>query len=152
MYLTGRRFLSNYFNKGDSVIAAQISELFPEHTGKQGRWGEDSLVKEVRIEAGYWRKANSIHKWFVDNVQGGKDECVPHHVSRDQLKELRAVCQRVLAFRHLAVECLPVAEGFFFGNTDYDEHYFQDLEITVKIIDECLALPDQWEFEYCSSW
>lgn len=21
------------------------------------------------IEVGYWRKANHIHKWFVDNVQ-----------------------------------------------------------------------------------
>lgn len=45
---------------------------------------------------GYWRKANAIHKWFVDNVQEGVDDCKPYYVSREQLKELRTLCHRVL--------------------------------------------------------
>ena len=33
---------------------------------------------------GYWRKANQIHKWFVDNVQGGIDDCRPYPVSQSR--------------------------------------------------------------------
>lgn len=152
MYLNGKRYLSKYFNAGDEAVAEAIAERFPELKGRAGRFGDTSCVKEIQIEAGYWRKANAIHKWFVDNVQGGEDECKPHYVSREQLKELKELCERVIAFRHLAVELLPTASGFFFGGTDYDEYYFQDLEQTVKIIDDCLALPESWDFEYRSSW
>ena len=152
MYLTGKRYISKHFNEGDTERAEAIQKLFPELKDRKGRWGDASPVKEVKIEAGYWRKANAIHKWFVDNVQGGTDDCGSYYVSREQLEELKKLCEKVLAFRHLAVECLPAQSGFFFGGTDYDEWYFADLENTVKIIDDCLALPESWEFEYQSSW
>ena len=152
MYLTGKRYLSKYFNKGDEAVAEAIAEKFPELKGRAGRFGDASCVKEIQIEAGYWRKANAIHDWFVKNVQGGEDECRPHYVSREQLEELKALCQEVLANRKRAAELLPTAQGFFFGNTDYDEWYFQDIETTIQIIDDCLALPASWEFEYRSSW
>ena len=152
MYLHGKRYMSKYFNEGDPEKQAAIQELFPELTSRTGHWGDDSPVKEVKIEAGYWRKANAIHKWFVDNCQDGNDDCGNYYVGREQLQELRALCEKVLAFRHLAVECLPAQSGFFFGTTDYDEWYFKDLEQTVKIIEDCLELPNSWEFEYQSSW
>ena len=152
MYLSGKRYISKYFNEGDEDLATAIAEKLPELKGRSGRIGDASPVKEVSIEAGYWRKANAIHKWFVDNVQGGEDECRPHYVSREQLVELKELCEQVLADRSKAAELLPSASGFFFGSTDYDEYYFQDLESTVKIINDCLELPQSWEFEYRSSW
>lgn len=152
MYLTGKRYISKHFNEGDEARAEAIQKLFPELAGRQGRWGDASPVKEVSIEAGYWRKANAIHQWFVKNVQGGEDKCEPHYVSREQLEELKKLCEKVLAFRHLAVECLPTTSGFLFGSTDYDDWYFRALEDTVKIIDDALSLPNSWEFEYRSSW
>ena len=152
MYLTGKRYISNTFNEGDGDKAAAIQQLFPELAGKKGRWGDDSPVKEVQIEAGYWRKANAIHGWFVQNVQGGEDKCEPHYVSRESLIELRDLCQRVIDFKHMANELLPVQQGFFFGSDKYDEYYYQDLEQTIAIINDCLELPDSWEFEYRSSW
>ena len=152
MYLTGKRYISKHFNEGDEERAAAVQTLFPELNHKKGRWGDDSCVKEVQIEAGYWRKANAIHGWFVQNVQGGEDQCRPHYVSREQLIELKELCERVLSFKHLAVELLPVTSGFFFGSDQYDEYYFQDLEQTVQIINDCLELPQSWEFEYRSSW
>ena len=44
----------------------------------------------------YWRKANAIHKWFVDNVQDGKDDCGIYEVEFEQLKRLRDTCKKVL--------------------------------------------------------
>lgn len=151
MYLSGKRYISKYFNEEDGRRADDIAEQFPELQGWKNRHGE-SPVKEVRIEAAYWRKANQIHKWFVDNVQGGEDKCEPHYVSRDQLKELRDLCQQVLDFQHLATEKLPPQTGFFFGSDTVDEYYWQDLEQTVKMLDSALELPEAWDFEYCSSW
>jgi hypothetical protein len=144
MYLKGKRYISSYFNEGDSEKAAKIAELFPEVSGLE--------IKEVMVEAGYWRKANAIHKWFVDNVQEGEDDCGNYYVGREQLAELRELCQKVLADRSLAAEMLPPQSGFFFGGTDIDDWYFRDLEQTVKIIDNALTMPESWDFEYTSSW
>lgn len=152
MYLNAKRYLSRYRNPNDRAVADAVVKLFPELQPIADRLGEDMPVKEISVEAGYWRKANAIHDWFVKNVQDGEDECRPHYVSREQLESLRDVCKRVLSFRHLAVELLPTTKGFFFGSTEYDDYYYQDLEQTVAIIDHALSLPVEWDFEYISSW
>ena len=36
---------------------------------------EFDRLSYIDEEVGYWRKANAIHKWFVDNVQDGNDDC-----------------------------------------------------------------------------
>lgn len=152
MYLTGRRYLSKHFNPGDEAVKNSIKDQFPELANMRGRWDDDSPVKEVSIDVGYWRKANAIHDWFVRECQGGVDECQQTYVGREKLLQLKAVCEAVLTNRRDAPKLLPTASGFFFGSTDYDDWYFSDLEDTVKIIDDALSLPDHWEFEYRSSW
>ena len=145
MYLTAKRYVSDY-NDTDKVLSTELMRHFPELT-------ESQTIQEVSVRVGYWRKANAIHRWFVTNVQEGVDDCGSYPVSRDTLTELRDVCMRVRDWPGgLAAEQLPTASGFFFGNTDYDEWYFQDVANTAKIIDECLLLPRSWEFEYSSSW
>lgn len=145
MYLTAKRYVSDY-NDTDKVLSTELMRHFPE-------LAESQTIQEVSVRVGYWRKANAIHKWFVNNVQEGVDNCGSYLVSRESLTELRDICMRVRDWPGgLAAEQLPTASGFFFGNTDYDEWYFRDIENTAKIIDECLLLPRSWEFEYSSSW
>ena len=97
--------------------------------------------------------ANAIHQWFVQNVQGGEDECKPHYVSRAQLKTLRDICQKVLDDPSLAEEYLSPADGFFFGSTEMDEYYFKDLRSTISQIDFALmAAPEDSSFIYEASW
>ena len=55
----------------------------------------------VSYVVAYWRKANHIHKWFVDNVQDGIDECQRSYVSREQLSELLALCREVVSKANL---------------------------------------------------
>ena len=143
MYLTAERYLWSH-DENDMQIGENIGQLVGLPT--------DSKVKTITVEAGYWRKSNQIHNWFVQNVQSGKDECQETYVSREQLKELREVCQKVLNNNELAEQLLPTASGFFFGATEYDQRYFNDLEETIKIIDNALKMPDQWDFNYRSSW
>jgi hypothetical protein len=145
MYLTAKRYVSEY-NDADKEISTELMRHFPELT-------ESQTVQEISVRVGYWRKANAIHKWFVDHVQEGKDDCGNYYVSRDQLTALRDVCERVRDWPgKLAAEQLPTTSGFFFGGTDYDEYYMQDVNNTIEIIDSCLKLPGSWGFEYHSSW
>lgn len=151
MYLNARRYLWSV-DKADQKIAEEVALLLPEIKGITPQFSANSPVKEVVIEAGYWRKANAIHRWFVENVQGGTDDCNPYPVSREQLEELRELCRTVLANRDKAADLLPTTSGFFFGGTEYTDYYFEDLEITIRQVDEVLKLPIGWEIEYRSSW
>ena len=106
------------------------------------------------FRSAYWRKANAIHKWFVDNCQDGRDECQETWVSREQMQQLIDLCKEVLADRNKADQLLPTAQGFFFGGTTYDEWYERDLEYTVERFEKILADPAfaKSDFYYQSSW
>lgn len=69
-------------------------------------WDENRRFPHDRIseQVGYWRKANAVHKWFVDNVQGGEDDCAYHReVTADDLETLRDLCKTILLKSVLAV-------------------------------------------------
>lgn len=106
----------------------------------------------VEVTAVYWRKSNQIHDWFVRNVQDGKDDCGEYYVSRDCLRELLAACNEALVNRNRADEILPTSSGFFFGSTEYDEWYWEDIERTAREIKRVLAFPEDVSFNYHSSW
>ncbi len=111
-------------------------------------------VKSFKIWACDWRKANQIHAWFVDNVQNGEDDCGEYSVDTGQLSDLVDLCKKVLANRELAEDLLPTQAGFFFGGTEIDEYYFQDLEDTIKKLEPFVTDPawSSWDFTYQSSW
>lgn len=83
-----------------------------------------------------------------------KDDCEEYWVSRDNLRLLIDTCEKVLANNSLASELLPPQEGFFFGTTDIDEYYLEDLKYTVDTLTKLLESldPKQWDFFYQSSW
>lgn len=108
-------------------------------------------VTYVIEEVGYWRKANQIHQWFVENVQNGVDNCSEYCVSKGQLEDLLEICIKILNDNSLAEELLPTASGFFFGGTEYDEWYFKDIENTIEVLKEALS-SDSGDFYYSSSW
>ena len=111
-------------------------------------------VSSVTFEVMYWRKANQIHSWFVNNVQDGTDDCGTYEVELDKLQELVDVCDQVLNDHSLAESLLPTSSGFFFGDTAYDEWYFKDLRETRDRIREVLDDPafSNLTFEYTASW
>jgi len=51
---------------------------------------------QLKTECAYWRKANAIHKWFIDNCGGGDEDKREMEVSLEQLKELVEVCKKVI--------------------------------------------------------
>jgi hypothetical protein len=106
----------------------------------------------VEVTCAYWRKANQIHNWFVSNVQGGNDNCGEYYVSQDKLNELLDLVNKALDNKD--PNLLPPREGFFFGGTDIDEWYWQDLKNTKAKLERIFALPQlsDLSFYYSSSW
>jgi len=106
----------------------------------------------VEMKVGQWRKSNQIHQYFVNNCQDGRDDCREYYVDRENLVGLLDLCKQVLANKSKAEELLPTQDGFFFGDTEYDQWYYSDLTDTVEILENCLKMDDDWEFYYDSSW
>jgi hypothetical protein len=154
MYFTASRSLSNWVDD-EKELKTKISKVTEDLF--------DWEVQEVRYQVGYWRKANAIHNWFVENVQDGEDDCKLYYVGEESIKELfDTVCQ-VLEDHSKAEELLPPQSGFFFGSTEINEDYFQDLEHTKEILEPIVQsfkeheegksnTIHRYEFYYQSSW
>lgn len=140
----------------------------------------------IKEDVGYWRKANHIHKWFVEHIQNGIDDCDYHReVTEADLVELLETCNTVLesckmvdgkiqngyrseggiripimedgkyvADSSVAAELLPTESGFFFGGTNYDEWYVDDIKDTINIITNVIETTDfsTQMIYYVSSW
>lgn len=151
-------------------------------------WDKDHKYPSgsIKEEVGYWRKANAIHDWFVENVQDGIDDCHFHNeVTKTDIENLLNKCFAVLntvklengsvkngkTFEngewHDNIEdgiviansseiekILPSCSGFFFGSTDYDNYYLEEIKETIDICEKVLSTTN-FEKEmiyYCSSW
>ncbi len=179
MYLTKRVFIgAQYETRGITGTIALKAKGEPIKVNKK-------RVSYIIEDAGYWRKANAIHQWFVTNVQDGKDDCGEYYVTEDKLRQLLELCNRVLAASKpvkgkvtngyritaggeqvpiledgetiedssVAEELLPTQGGFFFGSTEYNQYYLEDIRNTKKIIEDALKDAGEGvEFYYSASW
>ena len=114
---------------------------------------EVDSIESVSTTIGYWRKANAIHSWFVKNVQYGQDDCRIYNVCKDDIKSLLDLINNVIEKKQKPEEALPSSIGFFFGESEYNEGYFEDLNYTKRILEHALKLNEHgWRFKYQSSW
>lgn len=163
MTLEKKVYISDWSNDGafsiQVEVANQIAKLQPPSI-------------RLTIDEIYWRKANWIHEWFVDNIQGGIDDCGTYRVEIEQLEELLTIITQVLEAKeeslekgeNLALELLPPTEGFFFGSNEINEYYWLVLSETVIDLENLLKLkldldveeiPEvfiYYYYEYSSSW
>lgn len=146
MYLSKRTYVRNWeHQKPEERHEVVVTK------GGQPTKINPNKVTYIIEEAGYWRKANQIHRWFVENVQNGVDNCGEYYVGGSDLRKLLELCKQVEADNSLAESLLPSASGFFFGGTEYDEWYFNDISNTIQILEE--ALEDEiGDYYYSSSW
>ena len=147
-YLTAEKWISGYdFYPHEKEVNRKIKEAmgFTEE-----EYPESSLTVDMQV--GYWRKANAIHAWFVDNCQGGVDECQKTLLSPNDLGDLLAVCKE--AIETMNANLLQPRGGFFFGSTDIDEHYWDDIQNTIDILTKVLNDPklQGCDFYYQASW
>ncbi len=168
LFIREREFRSKHYGYGNLKLKypKEILEVFDnlrdENYTDDKVWDDRSISRSTDYKIGYWRKANHIHKWFVDKCADGVDECQDIYVSFDKLKELYDTCYKVSQDHSKASELLPTCSGFFFGGTDYDEYYFQDIQNTMEILEKALTFlkaqegkkknKKDFEIIYSASW
>jgi hypothetical protein len=149
----------------------------------------EKKITYITEEVAYWRKANAIHDWFVQNCQEGNDDCKEYFVTGLQLQELLDACILVrdnsklvdgnikngstfengketpimdkgkyIEDPSVAKDILPSASGFFFGSTEYDQYYMEDINNTIEMLQKELSIDygkgafDEPEYFYRASW
>lgn len=159
MYLSKKTYVQQWAHQ-------EVKNVVTVKFGKKKRTDiKPERISYIVEQVMYWRKANHIHQWFVDNCQGGEDDCREAYVSVEQLKELAELCESVVSKKQLVESGLtelvenelPTQSGFFFGGTEYDEYYFETCEETAKVIRELLEEKPMegtygGDFYYHSSW
>lgn len=91
MYLHAELYVSGWDHSKNPLFDELVTVL-----GINGYITPGSPSIEVRPTVAYWRKANHIHNWFVQEVQSGVDDCGTYYVSTEQLAELRDRCKKAL--------------------------------------------------------
>lgn len=154
-------------------------------------WNDWEEVSNKLKEIGYWRKANQVHKYFVDECNDGNDDnCAYYEVSKDVIEKLNFKCKeilddveliddyvlqnysydknedgetikkeryvpgKVIKDTSICEEQLPTQSGFFFGSTEYNECYYEQIKYTYDLTQNILNIFDfeNNDLYYEASW
>jgi hypothetical protein len=177
MYLSKKTYVKQWsHNKPEDQFEVSVKKggvTYPHINGER--------VSYVTEEVAYWRKFNALHNWFVENCQDGRDECQETYVGREKLEELLITLHQVKniletsprkkqqvengwsngekTFVEIEVvtdteqldELFPTTSGFFFGGTEYDMYYEQEVKETIKLFGNLLK-EEGGDYYYQSSW
>ena len=88
-----------------------------------------------------FRKHNYLFRW-VENRVGDIENEQTYYLEKQDIQDLLDSINEVLDDHSKAEDVLPTQSGFFFGSTEYDEGYFEDLEYAK---DKLSAMIDDWE-------
>ena len=128
--------LDMFLYRGDKVAVEEWINLL---NNEEDEDNIDYINGNPWTEVAYWRKANQIRKWFCDNCgypeYDSLDEVL---ITKDDLEKLIDICKKVLNDISLAEKLLPTSRGFFFGSTEYNEWYIDQLESTIKQCEEVI--------------
>ena len=113
------------------------------------------LTKKKRSEIGYFRKVNFLVKFFEKKGFDVSNQ-TPLVIKREDAEELLSKCEEVLWDHSKGPELLPTMSGFFFGSTDYDDYYYDDVEavrdyVKDKLLPEFATL-EEGEDIYFETW
>jgi hypothetical protein len=149
MYLSKK----TYVKKWEHHSPEEVFEVSVKKGGQSYDMVKTKRVSYIEEEVMYWRKANHIHNWFVQNCQNGVDECQTSYVSSENLMMLYETLKQVSEDHSRAEVLLETAPGFFFGGTEYDEYYFEEINRTIEELEaEMIGGEFKGDYYYQSSW
>lgn len=81
----------------------------------------------------YFRKVNFFYRYFQNKLVD--EQCF---IEKEDLLDIISRCEQVLIDHTKADELLPTQSGFFFGSTDYDDYYFENVANCKKQMEHLL--------------
>jgi hypothetical protein len=176
MYLYKKTYVKNW----DHMTPDEKHTISVKKGGKKRKDIKPERISEITESVGYWRKFNALHNWFVQKLADGVDDCKELYVERSAMKELLETLEKVKSvldkskkkkvpvhtgwsngeevYEDIEVydtkkidDLFPTTSGFFFGGTEYDEWYYNNVSETIKTFKELLD-EEGGDFYYQASW
>lgn len=124
---------------------------------KMKRNNIDSDCCEEESELAYYRKVNFLVAFFENNYNFERDHANYFTLNEDMIKDLIRRCELVFKDYNLAESILPTTAGFFFGSTDYDDYYYDNivnvlLDMKNIILPEFKNLKEDESIDFYISW
>lgn len=107
----------------DTVNLDFVEDYFPEYKHRYASWDtkKEYGFKTIFQNVAYWRKANAIHKWFVDNVQNGNDDCGTYEVTKENIESLLDICE-------IIKDKCKLTKGTVINGYSYNNDAFKPIE------------------------
>ena len=182
MYLYKKTYVKNWdFQRPEEQHQITVSK-----NGKPRTDIKPERISYITEEVAYWRKFNALHGWFVDNCADGEDNCQEMYVDDEKIKEILGILKEVkekldnskkvkkvvtdFAGREEEIEVyenedeimelLSPQAGFFFGGTEIDEWYKEDVNNSIEVFENLLKEQEEssehglssGDFYYRASW
>ena len=96
-----------------------------EYRNSEPEYDDEMYGKELM----YWRKANQIHNWFVQNCQNGVDDCERYAITVADLKKLKELCEKILTMTNVKRELRPTYPNGWF---EEPVHVMQDVRLLTE--------------------
>lgn len=95
-----------------------------------------SNKKESDIEVAYFRKFNALQNYFEENFD--QENCEDTNLTYDIVVDLidrleRVVKAKAFGNTDTAEELFPTTNGFFYGDTSYNEYYFEKIRDALRL-------------------
>lgn len=178
MYLSKKTYVKNWNHQSDEE-KHNITVL------KGGKTRQDikpERISYIEEEVAYWRKFNALHAWFVGECGDGEDNCQPIYTPVEKLEEVLGILKQVkekldnskLVKKTIKTwngesveidvyECeeevtklFSPQSGFFFGSTEINEWYKNDVIDSIEVFEEILKEEElngnNGEYYYQASW
>lgn len=112
---------------------------------------------DIKISHGknsfYFRKYNWLYGWVRRKLKLHElENCEHYKLTRSMINDLIDDITKVLSDHSLAEKLLPTEDGFFFGSTEYDDWYFDDLRDAKTQLTQLLAKMSNGEPADFWSW
>ena len=116
------QFALQYLGVSYSYETGEYS-FTPVPTEKFEEYFDEILKRYYGHHVGYFRKVNCVYRYFEGKLT---DETA--WVTKEDCEDIINRCTAVLKTPSLASELMPTQSGCFFGSTEYDKYYFDDLK------------------------
>lgn len=178
MYLSKKTYVKNWNHMSDS----EKHSITVKKGGKKRTDIEPDRISYIVEQVGYWRKFNALHNWFVKNCGEGIDNCQEMYVSKKDIEKLLVdlievrnsldnspkrvekvkvgfdmngpIMGDVEIYEDVSKveELLPPTDGFFFGSTNVDKYYYEDLVETINLFKGLMKEDPDGDYYYRASW
>lgn len=178
MYLSKKTYVKNWEHQSDEE-KHNITVL---KGGKPRQDIKPERISYIEEEVAYWRKFNALHAWFVNNCGDGEDTCQEMYVDEEKIKEILGILKEVKEIldnsklvkktiktwngESVEIDVYECEEevtklfspqsGFFFGSTEINEWYKNDVIDAIEVFEEILKEEElngnDGEYYYRASW